>query len=49
MIYSGYCVKTGLKGRNRRIGCWEAVAITYRQEIVVAESGLGTLEVMRSG
>lgn len=27
MIYLGYCVKTGLKGRNRRIG-WEAVAIT---------------------
>ena len=31
MIYSGYCVKTGLKGRNRRIG-WEAVAITQARD-----------------
>ena len=31
MVYSGYCVKTGLKGRNRRVS-WEAVAITQARD-----------------
>ena len=31
MVYSGYCVETGLKGRNRRIS-WEAVAITQARD-----------------